>query len=127
MPNSSQLRQQVDTGVCQMELEQILNQLCSLIRSTVPPAPPSPVGPPHRFSSKFNRSKSADATNRAIPGEPTSPVWFQHQDGKSSSYVATQHPSAPGHQQGSFTRQGRRCFLQSDTEQLDTSWRRRLA
>ena len=47
------------------------------------------------------RSKSVDATNCALSGEATLPVCFQHQDGRSSSYVATQCSSASGHQQAS--------------------------
>ena len=100
----------------------------SLIRSTAIATSPCSSTPIIAVAkSIICRSKSADAINCALSGESTSPVWFQHQFGKSSSYVATQYSSAPGHQQASFTHQGRHCFCQSDTEQLHTSQRQCLA
>ncbi|KIJ91389.1 hypothetical protein K443DRAFT_14437 [Laccaria amethystina LaAM-08-1] len=59
--NHIAILQQVDIGVSQTELEQILNQLRSLIRSAVPPAPPSPVNQPHPSGSNI-KTESLPAT-----------------------------------------------------------------
>lgn len=61
-----QLRKLVETGVSQTELQQILNQLRSLIRSTVPPPPPAPVVPPPSLQWQ-NQSFAG-------PSRPTPPI-----------------------------------------------------
>ncbi|GLB33916.1 putative RPR [Lyophyllum shimeji] len=44
-----QLRKLVEAGVSQEELQQILTQLRSLVRSTAPPPPPPPAAPPAQW------------------------------------------------------------------------------
>ncbi|KAF8076506.1 hypothetical protein FPV67DRAFT_1471833 [Lyophyllum atratum] len=47
-----QLRKLVEAGVSQEELQQILTQLRSLVRSTAPPAPPPVAAPPTQWQSQ---------------------------------------------------------------------------
>ena len=85
----------METGVSQTELQQILNQLRSLIRSTVPPPPPAPVVPPPSLQWQ-NQSFAG-------PSQPTPPVApYQvnqpHPSGsniKTESLPATLPPSVP--------------------------------
>ena len=64
----------METSVFQTELQQILNQLRSLIRSTVLP-PPSPVVPPPSLRGKI------------ISGEATLPVCLQLRTTKVNKFV----------------------------------------
>ena len=89
----------METGVSQTELQQILNQLRSLIRSTVPPPPPAPVVPPPSLQWQ-NQSFAG-------PSQPTPPIApYQvnqpHPSGsniKTESLPATLPPSVPALQE----------------------------